>query len=210
MDHDHDGTELDPGRSISKLKQKLKIVKKTSKRERILKRNMNAIKKKYNNKNGIGINGGGGGEYNDYEDSELAKQHVDPIRLLRDPQQFVERLFAKLQKTSERFEIRILYLNVIARAISQHEIVHLPLYAFLQRYMQPSQLHSTQLLALSAMCVHRLVPPDAIEPLLRSIANHFISDRSSADSITVGLNTIREMCKRQPLAMNSDLLKDLV
>uniref|UniRef100_A0A0A9W2C2 Protein SDA1 n=1 Tax=Lygus hesperus TaxID=30085 RepID=A0A0A9W2C2_LYGHE len=76
--------------------------------------------------------------------------------------------------------------------------------------MQPSQLHATQLMALSAMCIHRLIPPDAVEPLLRAIANHFISDRSSADAMTVGLNTIREMCKRQPLAMNADLLRDLV
>ena len=88
LDHDPDAHELDPGRSSAKLKQKLKIVKKTSKRERILKRNMNAIKRKYNNKNGLGGNNNGN-EYNDYEDSELAKQHVDPIRLLRDPQQFV-------------------------------------------------------------------------------------------------------------------------
>lgn len=114
MDQDHDANQLDPGRSISKLKQKLKIVKKTSKRERILKRNMNAIKKKYNHKNGFE---GDRTDHNDYEDIELAKQHVDPIRLLRDPQQFVERLFAKLQRTSERFEIRILYLNVLARVI---------------------------------------------------------------------------------------------
>ncbi|CAJ1007282.1 putative NUC130/3NT domain/SDA1 [Leishmania naiffi] len=190
-----DAEEQDPGRTISKLKQKVKIVKKTSKRERVLKRSVRGVKRKYDRQ--------------EREEELFAKQHVDPIRLLRDPQQFVERLLAKLQKTSERFEVRLLYLNVIARVVSEHEVLHLPLYGFLERYMEPSQLHATQLLALSAMCVHKMVPPDAIEPLLRTIANHFVSDRSSADAITVGINTIREICKRQPLAMNADLLKDL-
>nr|CCM14381.1 hypothetical protein, conserved [Leishmania guyanensis] len=190
-----DAEEQDPGRTISKLKQKVKIVKKTSKRERVLKRSVREVKRKYDRQ--------------EREEELFAKQHVDPIRLLRDPQQFVERLLAKLQKTSERFEVRLLYLNVIARVVSEHEVLHLPLYGFLERYMEPSQLHATQLLALSAMCVHKMVPPDAVEPLLRTIANHFVSDRSSADAITVGINTIREICKRQPLAMNADLLKDL-
>ncbi|KAG5508603.1 hypothetical protein GH5_06855 [Leishmania sp. Ghana 2012 LV757] len=192
---DEDAEEQDPGRTISKLKQKLKIVKKTSKRERVLKRSVRGAKRKYDRQ--------------EREEELFAKQHVDPIRILRDPQQLVERLLAKLQKTSERFEVRLLYLNVIARTVSEHEVIHLPLYGFLERYMEPSQLHATQLLALSAMCVHKMVPPDAIEPLLRTIANHFVSDRSSADAITVGINTIREICKRQPLAMNADLLKDL-
>lgn len=196
MHEESDEDDQDPGRYISKLKQKLKIVKKTSKRDRVLKRNVRDFKRKYNKE--------------EQEAEYFAKQHADPIRLLRDPQQFVEKLVAKLQKTSERFEIRILYLNVIARTITEHEVVHLPLYSFLERYMEPSQLHSTQLLALSSMCVHRLVPPDAVEPLVKAVANHFVTDRSTPDAITVGLNTIREMCKRQPLAMDADLLKDLV
>ncbi|KAH9599394.1 putative domain NUC130/133 [Trypanosoma melophagium] len=195
-DGNGDEEETDPGRSISRMKQKLKIVKKTSKRQRILKRDMNAVKRKYNKE--------------EKEEELFAKQHVDPVRLLRDPQQFVERLLARLQKTTERFEVRILFLNVIARVVSEHEVVHLPLYGFLERYMEPSQLHATQLLALSVMCVHRMIPPDTLEPIVKAIANHFVSDRASPDAITVGLNTIREICKRQPLAMNADLLKDLI
>lgn len=196
MNDESDDEVEDPGRTISKMKQKLKIVKKTSKRDRILRRNVREVKRKYSKEQ--------------QEAEVVAKQHVDPIRLLRDPQQFVERLLAKLRKTAERFEVRILYLNVIARAVAEYEIVHLPLYNFLERYMEPSQLHSTQLLALSTLCIHKMVPPDAVEPLLKAIANHFITDRATPDAITVGLNSVREICKRQPLAMNADLLKDLV
>lgn len=196
MNEESDDEAEDPGRTISKMKQKLKIVKKTSKRDRILRRNVREVKRKYNKEQ--------------HEAETVAKQHVDPIRLLRDPQQFVEKLLAKLRKTAERFEVRILYLNVIARTVSEYDIVHLPLYNFLERYMEPSQLHSTQLLALSTMCIHKMVPPDAVEPLVKAIANHFITDRATPDAITVGLNSVREICKRQPLAMNADLLKDLV
>lgn len=195
IDDESDGEEIDPGRDISKMKQKLKIVKKTKYRERVLDRRVKEKLRKYNKEL--------------KEEEAIAKQYVDPVRMLRDPHQFAEQLLTKLQRTSERFEIRLLFLNVIARVISDHQVVLLPLYSFLERYMEPSQLHSTQLLALAAMCVHRLVTPEAIEPLVKSIANHFVSDRSSADAITIGINTIREICKRQPLAMNTPLLSDL-
>lgn len=196
IDDESDHEEVDPGRTISKMKQKLKIVKKTKYRERVLDRRMKSTLRKYNKEL--------------KQEEEIAKQHVDPIRMIRDPHTFAEQLLQKLQRTSERFEIRILFLNVIARVVSEHEVVLLPLYSFLERYMEPSQLHSTQLLALSSMCVHRMVPPDPVEALLRAIANHFVNDRSSPDAITIGINTIREICKRQPLAMNPTLLADLV
>lgn len=195
VDDSEEEDEKDAGRVISKLKQKLKVKKKTKKRSRILGREVKQEKRRY-----------------DKEEQEaiyMSKQHVDPIRLLRDPQQFAEQLLQKLQRTSERFDVRILFLSVIARIVCEHNIVILPLYAFLERYMEPTQLHATQLLALSTTCVHRLVPPDAVEPMVRAIANHFVNDRSEPDSITIGINTIREICKRQPLAMNKTLLADL-
>ncbi len=42
------------------------------------------------------------------------------------------------------------------------------------------------------------------------IANEFISEASAAEVAAVGLNAIREICSRQPLAMNDSLLQDLV
>eukprot|EP00656_Telonema_subtile_P002305 TRINITY_DN11013_c0_g3_i2.p1 TRINITY_DN11013_c0_g3~~TRINITY_DN11013_c0_g3_i2.p1 ORF type:complete len:386 (-),score=65.21 TRINITY_DN11013_c0_g3_i2:44-1201(-) len=195
VDDSEDEEERDAGRIISKLKQKLKVKKKTKKRTRILGRDVKHHTRKYDKER--------------EEEIWMSKQHIDPVRLLRDPQQFAEQLLQKLQRTSERFDVRILYLSVIARVVNEHQIVILQLYAFLERYMEPTQLHATQLLALSTTCVHRLVPPDAVEPLVRSIANHFVNDRSEPDSITIGINTIREICKRQPLAMNKTLLGDL-
>jgi protein SDA1 len=43
-----------------------------------------------------------------------------------------------------------------------------------------------------------------------SIANNFITERNNSEVIAVGLNAIREICARCPLAMNEDLLGDLI
>lgn len=47
-------------------------------------------------------------------------------------------------------------------------------------------------------------------PLVRTITDNFVTDRASAEAITVGLNTIREVCARCPYAVDEDLLSDLI
>lgn len=54
------------------------------------------------------------------------------------------------------------------------------------------------------------MPPDALEPLVTKIANEFVSEAAAAEVASAGLNAIREICVRQPLAMNDTLLQDLV
>merc|ERR1712048_802449 len=46
--------------------------------------------------------------------------------------------------------------------------------------------------------------------MMMTIANNFVSERNSSEVMAVGLNAIREICSRAPLAMSSDLLQDLV
>ena len=48
-----------------------------------------------------------------------------------------------------------------------------------------------------------------IEGVIKTIANNFISDRNSGEVMAVGLNSVREICARCPLAMEEDLLQDL-
>lgn len=50
----------------------------------------------------------------------------------------------------------------------------------------------------------------AIVPLVRTVMDNFVTDRASAEAITVGLNTIREICSRCPYAVDEDLLADLI
>jgi protein SDA1 len=44
---------------------------------------------------------------------------------------------------------------------------------------------------------------------VRAVADNFITERNSPEAICVGLNTIREVCSRCPLAISADLLQDL-
>ena len=182
--------------TMTRAMHKYKCKGKTKKRDRVLKQFVKKSRKKL-----------------DPETKErlaFEAQDIDPVRLLRDPQTFAERLLSTLQRTSERFEVRLLFLSVIARIVAEHQCVILALYSYLERFLQPSQVQAATILSLTATCVHPLIPPDALESLVRSIANHFVNDRSQPDAITIGLNSIREICKRQPLAMNADLLRDLV
>ncbi|KAI8869957.1 SDA1-domain-containing protein [Ramicandelaber brevisporus] len=135
------------------------------------------------------------------------------IALLNDPQGFVEKLFARRRTvnaaSNEKFEIKLVLLRLIARVIGHHQL-HLPsLYPFLMRYLQPHQRDVTQILALTATACHSLVPPEDISVLLMHLANNFVTDRCAPEVMAAGLNAIREISARCPLAMSEDLLHDL-
>mmetsp|Transcript_9692 Transcript_9692/g.35495 ORF Transcript_9692/g.35495 Transcript_9692/m.35495 type:complete len:750 (-) Transcript_9692:1617-3866(-) len=131
------------------------------------------------------------------------------IQLLRDPQGFAERLFQRLQKIHTNFETKLLMLNVISRVIGVHQLLVLPFYTYIQRYLQPHQREVTHLLAAAVQACHPLVPPDAIEGLLKQIVNHFVHDRARPEVVTIGIKTVQEMSLRTPLVMTEDLLRDL-
>ncbi|GLJ17992.1 hypothetical protein SUGI_0317040 [Cryptomeria japonica] len=133
-----------------------------------------------------------------------------PLRHLKDPQAFVEKLFSRLQTCNERFEVKMMMMKVIARAVGLHRLILLNFYPFLQKYVQPHQRDVTQLLAAAVQACHDMVPPDAVEPLMKQLVNQFVHDRARTEVIAVGLNVVREMCIRMPLLMTEDLLRDLV
>jgi protein SDA1 len=43
-----------------------------------------------------------------------------PIDLIFDPQSFVEKLFNKLRKSNERYEVKLLIMRLISRMIGRH------------------------------------------------------------------------------------------
>jgi len=70
------------------------------------------------------------------------------------------------------------------------------------------------------MASHEFIPPDVLEPLIRKIADEFVTGGVSFEVLQAGfapfnpfvndrLNSIREICARAPLVMNADLLQDL-
>lgn len=131
------------------------------------------------------------------------------LQLLNDPHRFAEKLFARVRTGRERFETRLSMITAISRAIGIHKLVILNFYPYLQKYMRPSQQDATCILAALVHSSHELVPPDALAPVMRQLADNFVHDRARPEVVTVGLKTIREICVRAPLVMTKELLSDL-
>jgi len=135
------------------------------------------------------------------------------LHLLHDPQGFAETLFSKhLQNSKSKLNLeqKLLVLQLVSRLVGLHKLTVISLYSYFIKYLTPRQPSVTTFLACLAQATHSLVPPDALEPLVQKIANEFVSEASASEVASAGLNAIREICVRQPLAMNDTLLQDLV
>ncbi|KAM0417042.1 hypothetical protein ACHAPT_012947 [Fusarium lateritium] len=135
------------------------------------------------------------------------------LHLLHDPQNFAEQLFSKhLQNTKAKLSLdtKLLVTQLVTRLVGLHKLTIVSLYSWFIKFLTPRQQSVTSFLASLAQAVHNLVPPDVIEPLIQKIANEFVSEASAAEVAAAGLNSIREICARQPLAMTETLLQDLV
>lgn len=54
------------------------------------------------------------------------------------------------------------------------------------------------------------MPPESLEEVVRVTTNHFVNEHGPAEATAIGLNTIREICTRQPLAISDpELLREL-
>lgn len=131
------------------------------------------------------------------------------IHLIHNPQGMADDLFKQLQDGNERFEVKLLHLDVISRLVGIHDLFIFNFYPYITRFLQPHQRQVTRILQFAAQASHELVPPEIIEPIVKTIANNFVTERNSSDVMAIGLNAIREVCQRCPLSMNEDLIRDL-
>uniref|UniRef100_A0A8C0BHS0 Protein SDA1 n=1 Tax=Buteo japonicus TaxID=224669 RepID=A0A8C0BHS0_9AVES len=132
------------------------------------------------------------------------------IHLIHDPQDFAEKLLKQLENCKERFEVKMMLMDLISRLVGIHELFLFNYYPFIQRFLQPHQREVTKILLFAAQASHQLVPPEIIQSVLMTIANNFVTDKNSGEVMTVGINAIKEITARCPLAMTEDLLQDLV
>ncbi|OWR51209.1 SDA1 protein [Danaus plexippus plexippus] len=132
------------------------------------------------------------------------------LHLINNAQGFAEKLFKQIESSNERFEVKLMTLDVISRLIGLHQLFLFNYYPFIARLLMPHQREVTRILQFAAQAAHELVPPEVIEPVMKAIANNFITERNSTDVMAVGLNAVREICARCPLAVSEDLLRDLV
>ncbi|XP_021573741.1 protein SDA1 homolog isoform X2 [Carlito syrichta] len=131
------------------------------------------------------------------------------IHLIHDPQDFAEKLLKQLESSKERFEVKMMLMNLISRLVGIHELFLFNFYPFVQRFLQPHQREVTKILLFAAQAAHQLVPPEIIQSLLMTVANNFVTDKNSGEVMTVGINAIKEITARCPLAMTEELLQDL-
>ncbi|KAI8960486.1 SDA1-domain-containing protein [Daldinia sp. FL1419] len=180
---------------IKKVKHSVEINKKTKKSKKALDRAVDKVKRQERKK------------------SAPHPLNFSALHLLQDPQGFSENLFEKhLQNSKSKLalESKLLILQLVTRLVGLHKLTVISLYSWFTKYLTPRQQSASSILASLAQGTHNLVPPDAIEPLIQKIANEFVSEASASEVCSAGLNAIREICARQPLAMNETLLQDLV
>lgn len=125
------------------------------------------------------------------------------MQLLRDPQTFAERLLANCQAHTMSFEHRLVMLHVISRVIGVHELIIENFYPFIQRYLQPSQREVVAVLAVLVQSCHKLVPPLALQPVLKQVVDQFVHDRARPEVCSSLQDLCRRHCASELLLMYS-------
>uniref|UniRef100_A0A1B6LCF6 Protein SDA1 n=1 Tax=Graphocephala atropunctata TaxID=36148 RepID=A0A1B6LCF6_9HEMI len=189
---DEENSDSDDEPNTKEVAMANKVNKKTRKREKQLKKVKQLVQKSKKKKAAAPV-------YN-----------FSALQLIHDPQGLAEKLFRQLETSHERFEVRLLTLDVISRLIGLHQLILLNFYPYIQKFLQPHQKEVTKLLVYISQACHDLLPPDVLEPVLKTLVNNFVTERNSSDVMAIGLNAVREMCSRCPLVMSEDLLRDLV
>ncbi len=137
---------------------------------------------------------------------EACKKLYPAIELLRDPQGLAEAVFKKLRSNNSayKYQVKLLMINFVTRLVGNHELILLPLYSFLQKYMGGHQRDVTAILAYAVQACHQNVPPDEIHGILKTIAHNFITERCSEEQMAVGINAARAICTRVPSSLSTE------
>lgn len=134
---------------------------------------------------------------------EACKKMYPAIELLHDPQGLAEQVLKRLRKgNSCPYEVKLLMMNFCTRLVGNHELLLLPLYPFLQRYMGGHQRDVTAVLAYAVQACHEYVPPEEVYGILKMIAHNFITERCSGEQMAVGINAARAICARVPTVLS--------
>lgn len=142
------------------------------------------------------------------EGVEASRKLFPAVELLRDPQGLAETVLKRLRNGKEKYETKLLRINFVTRLTGNHELLLLPLYSFLQKYMGGHQRDVTAVLAYTVQACHSLVPPDEIYGILKTIAHNFITERCTEEQMAVGINAARSICARVPAVMSQEEAQD--
>jgi protein SDA1 len=173
--------------------------KKTKARKRVIEKQIKNRQKKQNEReHGIIAN-------REDKGVESSKKLFPAIELLNDPQGLSEIILKRIKSSGSntyKFEVKMLMLNFVTRVVGNHELILLPLYPLLQRYMGGHQRDVTAILTYCVQSCHQYVPPEEIYGILKTIAHNFITERCSEEQMAVGINAVRSICARVPSVLS--------
>lgn len=138
---------------------------------------------------------------------EHSKKLYPAIEMLNNPQGLAETVFKRLKSSGHSaytFETKLLLINFITRLVGNQELLILPLYPFLQKYLGGHQRDVTAILAYVVQACHEYVPPDEVNGLLKAISHNFITERCTGEQMAVGINAVRAICARVPSVLADD------
>jgi len=186
--------EEDEAPDVRALHHRREVNKKRRGDDKKLQKQLNAAKKKKYNKNAS------------------TTPNFPALQLLNDPQTFAEKLYDNLSRYDKRFSLehKILIMQLLSRVMGAHKLCVLSFYTYIVKYLAYHQLRVPSILVALAQSVHDLTPPDALTPVVQKIAAEFVHPGVGSEVIAAGINSIREVCRRQPWTMEDDLLGDLV
>ena len=103
-----------------------------------------------------------------------------PIDMLYDPQTMAERLFSKLKKSNDRYEVKLYMLRMVSRLIGRHKLMILQFYPYVLRYLTSHQKDKIgEIFAMIVESCHELVPPEEIKPVIERIINNYVTEYCS-------------------------------
>ena len=101
-------------------------------------------------------------------------------------------------------------LRLISRMIGRHKIQLLQFYPNLMRYLnQHNKDKISEIFAMIIESCHDLIPPENVKPIIEKIISNYVTEFCNNQHITVGLNCIREILIRMPLALDEDQIEYL-
>jgi len=123
--------------------------------------------------------------------------------VLFDPQTCCEKLFSKLKKSNDKYDVKLLMMRLTSRLIGRHQLMMLQFYPFVLRYLNSHDKDKIgEIFAMIIESCHDLIPPEDVRPVLERIMQNYVNDYCSAVHICIGLNGIREILLRMPLALD--------
>ncbi|CAD7946462.1 unnamed protein product [Amoebophrya sp. A25] len=131
------------------------------------------------------------------------------IDLLHDPQKLAERLLLRVMRASETYAFRLLLLQLCSRLMGRHRLVVPNFYPYIQKYLTPTQREVTTVLACLAQSCHDALPVETVRPAVVHLLHTFVNETNAPEVITVGINSLREIACRVPLALEEEEVHDL-